>query len=348
MGFYESVAELAVEINAVSTETKTVRVTEDFTRKTTVVTLRGGNETGSGEDIIYDTSLHEYPDGLETHLTGRWRFDDFSTRLAGVDLFIEETEYDDTQANYRRWAVESAGLDLALTQHETTLAGVFGRTYQPVRFVISPSIEEHTLDELRQLIDYVPEAEFKLDAKAEWDRDVVADLAALNRVRVVDFKSHYDGFGRDPDYKLYRMVADGFEETLLEDPKLTAETRPAFDGHEHRIAWDEPITGVESVEALPFRPSHLNVKPSRFGQVEVLLDTIDYCQNHGIRMYGGGQFELGVGRQHIQALASLFYPDAPNDVAPVTYNTADRPDNPPQSPLHLDRPVDGLEWRYRR
>ena len=37
-------------------------------------------------------------------------------------------------------------------------------------------------------------------------------------------------------------------------------------------------------------------------------------------MYGGGQFELGVGRRHIQALASLFYPDGPNDVAPREYN----------------------------
>ena len=34
-------------------------------------------------------------------------------------------------------------------------------------------------------------------------------------------------------------------------------------------------------------------------------------------MYGGGQFELGVGRGQIQYLASLFHPDSPNDVAPA-------------------------------
>ena len=33
-------------------------------------------------------------------------------------------------------------------------------------------------------------------------------------------------------------------------------------------------------------------------------------------MYGGGQFELGHGREQIQRLASLFYADGPNDVAP--------------------------------
>lgn len=31
-------------------------------------------------------------------------------------------------------------------------------------------------------------------------------------------------------------------------------------------------------------------------------------------------WRLGVGRQYIRALASLFYPDAPNDIAPTPYN----------------------------
>ena len=37
-------------------------------------------------------------------------------------------------------------------------------------------------------------------------------------------------------------------------------------------------------------------------------------------MYGGGQFELGPGRRQIQKLASVFYADGPNDVAPSEYN----------------------------
>jgi hypothetical protein len=50
-------------------------------------------------------------------------------------------------------------------------------------------------------------------------------------------------------------------------------------------------------------------------------------------MYGGCQFELGPGRSHIQALASLFYPDSPNDVAPSEYNTGGARPGLPQSPL---------------
>jgi len=52
-------------------------------------------------------------------------------------------------------------------------------------------------------------------------------------------------------------------------------------------------------------------------------------------MYGGGQFELGPGRAHIQRLASLFYADAPNDVAPGDYNVGEPRPALPQSPLDV-------------
>jgi hypothetical protein len=77
----------------------------------------------------------------------------------------------------------------------------------------------------------------------------------------------------------------------------------------------------------------MNIKPSRFGRIARLLECIEHCDAHGIRLYGGGQFELGVGRRHIQVLASLFYPDGPNDVAPSEYNEGEPRPGLPQSPL---------------
>jgi hypothetical protein len=56
-------------------------------------------------------------------------------------------------------------------------------------------------------------------------------------------------------------------------------------------------------------------------------------------MYGGGQFELGPGRAQIQMLASLFYADGPNDVAPADYNVGDPRPGLPQSPLATPRGV---------
>jgi len=50
-------------------------------------------------------------------------------------------------------------------------------------------------------------------------------------------------------------------------------------------------------------------------------------------MYGGGQFELGPGRRQLQVLASLFYPDGPNDIAPSEYNEGEPRAGLPSSPL---------------
>ena len=123
----------------------------------------------------------------------------------------------------------------------------------------------------------------------------------------------------------------GFPEAILEDPKLTAETTEALRGSERRWSWDAPIHSAADIAERS--PRFCNIKPSRFGTVERLFDAIDYCYAHDISMYGGGQFELGPGRAQIQRLASLFYADAPNDVAPSDYNVGEPRAGLPQSPL---------------
>ena len=105
--------------------------------------------------------------------------------------------------------------------------------------------------------------------------------------------------------------------------------------HAERLTWDAPIHTVADAEALPFRPRCLNVKPSRFGRLRALLDFYAWCDASGIAMYGGGQFELGPGRGHIQLLASLFHPDTPNDVAPREFNADGPRPGLPTSPLEL-------------
>ncbi len=95
--------------------------------------------------------------------------------------------------------------------------------------------------------------------------------------------------------------------------------------HRERFSWDAPIHSVADIQALRYPPRMVNIKPSRLGGLRNLLDAFDYCAEHGIGNYGGGQFELGVGRGQIQYLASLFHADAPNDVAPSGYNLPEPP-----------------------
>jgi O-succinylbenzoate synthase len=184
-------------------------------------------------------------------------------------------------------------------------------------------------------LDLYPEMELKLDANAEWDADRIARLAATGRVRVVDMKCHYEGdwVGRRPTAAVHRAVADGLSDAVIEDPWLEGDSGEALRGAEGRLSFDAPIHSLADVDALPVELRWLNVKPSRFGSLRRLLECIEACEARGIRMYGGGQFELATGRRQIQTLASVFYPDAPNDVAPAVYNLGGPRPGLPQSPL---------------
>jgi hypothetical protein len=88
----------------------------------------------------------------------------------------------------------------------------------------------------------------------------------------------------------------------------------------------------------------VNVKPSRLGSLRELFLAYAYCDMREITMYGGGQFELGPGRGQIQYLASLFHPDAPNDVAPGGYNHTDLGDGLAESPLAPEPQAMGFRW----
>ena len=129
-------------------------------------------------------------------------------------------------------------------------------------------------------------------------------------------KAGYEGTAVDTevDHTLYRTLLSAFPEAVIEDPGVTEETRSMLAEARDRLSWDLPVEGLADLDALPWEPRWINVKPSRFGTVESLFETIAYCLENDIRMYGGGQFELGVGRGQIQALAALFY------LAPGVYN----------------------------
>jgi hypothetical protein len=336
MALYDRVRDLPLTVESLTTEPRERDTSSGFTRRTTTVALGGPDATGRGEDVTYESEDHEpYPEPAGA-LAGEWTLGEFSAALDGVDLWPEPPERD-TSRHYRRWAFESAALDLACRQAGETLGAVLDRSYDPVRFVVSTRVDDG-FGRIESLLSVAPDAEFKLDPTPEWDADLLARLAD-QPVRVLDLKGFYEGTEVDAaaDPAFYGRIVETFPEAVYEDPELTGETRPVFDGREAQVSWDYPITGVERVRDLPFEPAWLNVKPSRFGTVASLFETLEYAAEHDVALYGGGQFELGVGREQIQALAALFYPDGPNDVAPGGYNDPEPAPDLPASPL--DPPV---------
>lgn len=319
MSLWDSIADVELRVDGYSLQRRESATPSGWTRVTTTVVLSGDGSAGEGEDVTYEAEAHDgVPDDLM--LAGTWSLEDFSHQLEGLDSLAE---------GYRRWAFESAALDLALRQNELGLGAALGREERPVRFVVS------TRATPERWLEVEPELEFKLDAETDWDRALLRRLRELDRVRVVDLKAYYRGTSVDlaPDPELYRAVAEELPDAIIEDAWLEDGCREALAGAEDRLSFDAPVHSLADLDGLPLEPRWLNVKPSRFGMVRELLETIEACEERGIRMYGGGQYELGPGRPQIQRLASIFYPDGPNDVAPAVYNEGEPREGLPQSPL---------------
>jgi hypothetical protein len=336
VSLYDSVRHLPLVVEGYDLEGLELQARADFLRKTTVVHLRGGGEEGIGEDVTYDAPEHDrlQERGTDLPLVGEWTISAFSEQLATLPLFDPPPERD-VYLDYRRWAFESAALDLALRQAGGSLGEVVGREARPLTFVVSMGLgEPPSTERFHAWLDLYPALRFKLDANAEWTDELVAELAATGAVDSVDFKGHYRGTTVDtpPDAAMYRRVAEGLAEAWLEDAALTDETEPVLEPHQDRLTWDAPIHSVQDIETLRWPPRTVNVKPSRFGSIERLFAAYDYCDEHGIGAYGGGQWELGPGRGHIQLLAALFHPGTPNDVAPREFNLAPQA-GLPTSPL---------------
>jgi L-alanine-DL-glutamate epimerase-like enolase superfamily enzyme len=347
-GTWALVSDLPLRVDRYELEPLRARVSSDFERKSTVVRLYGADRDGLGEDVTYDAIDHDILQaaGPVLPLAGDWTVGSFCEHIAGLDLFEREPQRD-VSRRYRRWAFDAAALDLALRQQGTTLHEALRRELQPVRFVVSLRLgEPPSIEPLQKRLHGHPSLRFKLDPTSSWDEALISALAGSGAVDSVDFKGYYVGsiVDQPPDPLLYRRVVEALPHVWIEDPALTPETDAVLAAHRERFSWDAPIHSIADVQALPYPPKMVNIKPSRLGGLRNLLDAFDHCAAHGIGNYGGGQFELGVGRGQIQYLASLFHPDAPNDVAPAGYNLPDPPEGLPDSPLAPQPSSIGFRW----
>ena len=351
MATYDAIAELPLTIDSYELEPLELAFSPEFSRLTTVVRLRGGGEDGIGEDVTYDGLDHIAlrDAGSSLPLAGEHTIDSFSRRLDELDLW-PSPPVREVSRDYRRWAFESAALDLALRQAGRSLAEAVGREAAPLRFVVSTRLSApgspgpEKPDRVLGLLERYPGTRFKLDPGNDWTRELVDALAATGAIDTLDLKGFYRGTPVDvqTDPELYRMVAEAFPTAWLEDADLNDETIPVLEPHKDRLTWDAPIHGVADIEARRWKPRMINIKPSRFGSLRALLETYDYCAREGIGAYGGGQLELGVGRHQIQYLASLFHADTPNDTAPSAYNEVEIADGLPTSPLEIRPTASGF------
>lgn len=295
---------LALRVDHVACTTADLPVSSypEGTRPTSTVTLTGAGTAGSGEHVGWTRAAHARFCAAATAGTpcGRWTLGGWVDELHRL-----------TEEPYARAALEAAAIDLALRQQGHTLFALAACAPRPVRYVTSFDRRADPAAEGRRLRRHAPGVELKVDTDPAWDDAVYAALAALGGVAVLDFKD--SGTVADHERAHRRLPA-----ALLEDPlpgaPLPAGWSPAVRA---RVSFDARVRTAADIATLPVRPAAVNVKPARMGGVLEALHAIAACQAAGIAVYLGGMFEVGAGRRQLQALAALFAPENPNDVAPI-------------------------------
>ena len=129
MSTYDAVKDLPLEIEGYDLEPLEQEVAADFTLRRTAsccaaAAWRGAarrSTTTPAPRAAFQARRGELP------FAGQHTLDSFSLLQAG-------------QGEYRRWAFESAALDLALKQAGLSLAEAIGRPQRPLRFVVSTRV----------------------------------------------------------------------------------------------------------------------------------------------------------------------------------------------------------------
>ena len=272
MATFDRLADLPLEIEGYELQGLEL-VIPGFERLSTVIHAWGGGEDGLGEDVTYDAvdhiALQDAGPGLD--LTGYATLGEFCDFIGGVDTFPAEPQRD-VSRRYRRWAFESSALDLALRQSGIGIAEALGREPRPVTFVCSMRLspgegEPSTIDTLRRKLDPYPTLRFKLDPTNDWTDELIAELVETGAVDSLDLKGFYKGTVVDveTDPELYAKLIEAFPDAWIEDPDVDDETRPILEPVRDRLTWDAPIHSIEDIEALPWPPKMVNIKPSRIG-----------------------------------------------------------------------------------
>ena len=157
------------------------------------------------------------------------------------------------QETYRRWAFESAALDLALRQAGRSLGAALGLAYRPVRFVVSTR-----LDITPWLARRARRSSSSSTRPPSGTTQTMARIAATGRVRALDFKSFYEGTPVDsparPDRSTRPSPAPS-REAVLEDPALEGPAREALRGRGGalQLRRADPLVGRRRGRGAPRR-----------------------------------------------------------------------------------------------
>ena len=346
------IADLPLEIEDYGLERLAARRLRDFTRVSTVLRLRGGGDEGLGEDVTYDAEDHDVLQEAGAGAAARRQLD------ARVVLRPPRHAGPVARAAAPRGVASTTGCGRTSRPRSTSrcarpglpLPEALGREARPLTFVVSLRLGEPAdARAAARAPGPLPGLRFKLDPTPTGRR---AGRRARRRPARVDSRrpqGPVQGLGRRQGRRPGALPARrrGVPAGVDRGPALTDETDRCSSPTATASRGTRNIHCGGGHRGLPFAPRMVNVKPSRLGGLRELLRAYDHCAEHGIAMYGGGQFELGAGPRPDPVPRGLFHPDSPNDVAPGGYNDVEPAGGPARQSLAGPGPSDGLPLGLR-
>jgi O-succinylbenzoate synthase len=199
------------------------------------------------------------------------------------------------------------------------VAQLLGSANLRIESGVSVGIQD-TLEELLELVDgYLAEGyrRIKVKIKPGWDVEVVRALRQRwpDVPLMVDANSAYSLADAD-----HLAALDDFDLMMIEQPL-------AYDDiYQHSllqrrlrtpVCLDESIhTPAHALAALELGSCRIiNIKPGRVGGLAQARCIHDLCRERGVPVWCGGLLEVGVGRAHNVAIASLPGYTLPGDVS---------------------------------
>lgn len=277
--------------------------------------LEGYGECVAGEGPWYSyetvgTAWHVLRDFILPRVLGR----DLHGPLALEPLLAPTLGH-----NMAKAALEEALWDLEAKRQGRSVAWLLGGRRRRIPSGVSVGIEDH-VDKLLPIVSRHLEEGYrriKIKIKPGWD---VAVVRALRRAfgdfpLQVDANSAYtlkqkQLLQRLDRYELLMIEQPLAHDDLLDHAKLQA-------GLQTPICLDESITSPDDArKALELGSCRIiNIKKGRVGGLGRARAIHNLCRRRGVPVWAGGMLELGIGRAHNVALATLPNFRLPNDIS---------------------------------
>ena len=291
-----------------------------FQRDTILVTVWADGVEGWGESAIEAGPWYS-PETVETAWHVQREF--LAPMLLGKQLETAAEAFDRLALvrghNMAKTGLEEALWDVEARQRGISVAQLLGSTKPRIESGVSVGIQD-TPDELLELVEgYLAQGyrRIKVKIKPGWDVEVVRTLRQRwpEVPLMVDANSAYTLEDAD-----HLAALDDFDLMMIEQPL-------AYDDiYQHSllqrqlrtpVCLDESIhTPAHALAALELGSCRIiNIKPGRVGGLAQARRIHDMCRERGVPVWCGGLLEVGVGRAHNVAIASLPGFTLPGDVS---------------------------------